>query len=504
MKVALKLIVGFLVVSLLVGVAGYIGISATEKIHHEFDKVIEETTPLKTALEDVKFAGLRIVSSTSEFALIKSETQGQGQGQEELELVREGKELYNTNFGNYENLVNKFFPEESELAENIRIAGQKLIEKSDEIIELKEKGVSGLEVLEAKKEFEGVETNFLNAVNTATVHENEELITRQQDVSLSIINSTNIILIVSAFIIAIGIIMGVFISRSISRPINKLGNIADKIADGNFDVEVKATSKDEIGELALQFENMRQRIKASRNELEEKDKLKEEFVSMITHELKSPLTPITGYCEALKRPQIMGLLSEKQTRAVDTIYSNSIKLRKLIGDVLDAQKLDLGRMKFDNDKFEIGKLLQSVINDFKFIIEAKKIQLVTSMKEKLTLKSDRQRIGQVLSNLIYNAVDFVPKEKGIIEVKVEAKEDNVIFSVKDNGVGISKDEQKKLFGKFFQVDTSTTRKHGGTGLGLSVCQGLVENLGGKIWVESELGKGATFYFSIPKHKEEEI
>jgi signal transduction histidine kinase len=288
----------------------------------------------------------------------------------------------------------------------------------------------------------------------------------------------------------------------ISIPIEKLGDTADKIAEGNFDVEVKATSKDEIGELALRFENMRQRIKTSNEKLEQKDKLKEEFMSMITHELKSPLTPITGYCEALKRPEIMGPISEKQTRAVDTIYSNVIKLRKLIMDVLDAQKLDLGKMKFDNDEFEIDKLIKNVINDFKFTVEAKKIQLVTSMKEKLILKSDRQRIGQVLSNLLYNAVDFIPEEKGVIELRVEEKADKVIFSVKDNGPGIPDDEQKNIFVKFFQVDTSVTRKHGGTGIGLSVCQGIVENLGGRIWVESELGKGSTFYFSIPKHEEE--
>jgi len=306
---------------------------------------------------------------------------------------------------------------------------------------------------------------------------------------------TMVLLTTISVLFAIGI--GFFISTSIAIPAKKLGDVADKIADGDFDVDAKVKSSDEIGELSIRFDRMRNRIKEANTELQLKDTMKEEFVSMISHELKTPLTPIIGYCDALKRSDMMGSLSEKQIRAVDTIYSNATKLRKLIGDVLDAQKLELDRMRFVSMEFEIDDVIKDIANDFKLIIEERKIQLVTSMKEKLTLKSDKNRIEQVLENLVHNAIDFVPEEKGKIEVGVEQRQDSVVFSVKDNGRGIPKDKQKDLFKKFYQVDTSITREHPGSGLGLAVCKGIVDKLGGKIWMESVIGKGSTFYFSIP-------
>jgi len=130
-------------------------------------------------------------------------------------------------------------------------------------------------------------------------------------------------------------------------------------------------------------------------------------------------------------------------------------------------------------------------------VDEKGIKLVNLNKDKLIVKSDSFRIEQVLINLLLNAIEFVPKEKGIIEINVKEQDHTVIFSVKDNGPGISKDNQKQLFDKFYQVDRSLRRNHEGIGLGLTVCKGIVDGLGGKIWLNSTLGEGAVFYFSIP-------
>jgi signal transduction histidine kinase len=132
----------------------------------------------------------------------------------------------------------------------------------------------------------------------------------------------------------------------------------------------------------------------------------------------------------------------------------------------------------------------------------KGIKQINSTKEHLIIKSDRNRIEQVLNNLILNAVDFVPYEKGEIEYGAQSKDDEVLFYVKDNGIGIPAEKQKNLFNKFYQIDTSLTRKHGGSGLGLAISKGIISGLGGKIWVESELGRGAAFYFTIPKEPKE--
>jgi len=106
----------------------------------------------------------------------------------------------------------------------------------------------------------------------------------------------------------------------------------------------------------------------------------------------------------------------------------------------------------------------------------------------------------VLNNLINNAIDFVPKDTARIEINAQMDNSEILFSVKDNGSGIKSDEQKNLFKKFYQLDTSPTRKHGGSGLGLSICKGIIEGLGGRIWVESKVGEGTTFYFVLPKEK----
>lgn len=118
--------------------------------------------------------------------------------------------------------------------------------------------------------------------------------------------------------------------------------------------------------------------------------------------------------------------------------------------------------------------------------------------------SDENRIQQVIENLIKNSVDFVPEEGGKISIETQKSNDFVTFSVRDNGIGIPKDKEKFLFNKFYQVDTSHTRKHGGTGLGLVICKGFVNGLGGKIWCESEEGKGTAFFFTIPNKQEIEV
>lgn len=242
-------------------------------------------------------------------------------------------------------------------------------------------------------------------------------------------------------------------------------------------------------------------LKKTNIELRRTDKLKEEFLSMTSHELKTPLTPIIGWCGALKTPKILGDLTPGQRAAVDTIESNAVKLEKMVSDMLDAHKLELNEIKFNIGEFQVDNLFSKIKKDFEPLLRGKNIQFIIKAEPGIKLKSDESRILQVLSALLYNSIDFVPREGGRIEITADSKENdnNIIFSVKDNGPGIPKDKQKFLFKKFYQVDTSLTRKHGGTGLGLAISKGIMTGLGGNIWVETEEGKGSSFYFSLPKN-----
>jgi len=283
------------------------------------------------------------------------------------------------------------------------------------------------------------------------------------------------------------------------------------VGKGNLDTKFDYDKKDEFGDISKSFNVMtkslkeldaqtrkdKETIEKQLEEIKDVDKQKDEFVAMISHELKTPMTPIKIFSSALMRPKMLGELNEKQKEAANAIHFNALRLERTVADLLDAQKLELGKMKFEKKEMKVEELMAQITTNLKSQTEEKGCQLINHTTEKITIQSDNPRLAQVLTNLINNAIDFIPKDKGKIEINAQKKDGEVLFSVKDNGIGMSLENQKKLFKKFYQVDTSATRKHGGTGLGLSICKGIVEALGGKIWVESEEGKGTNFYFTIP-------
>jgi len=240
-------------------------------------------------------------------------------------------------------------------------------------------------------------------------------------------------------------------------------------------------------------------IKQQLIDLKKTDTQKDEFISMITHELKTPLTPIRGYCEMLA-DEDFGTLTKDQLDYIKKIESNATSLQQLIGDVLDVQKLGMKKMKFNIDEFRVDTFLLNVFEDNLSTAKKNRIKLINSTKNKITVKTDRHRLSQVFNNLINNAMSFVQQGIGRIEIGVKKDGNDVICYVIDNGHGIPKEKQKDIFKKFYQADTSHSRKHMGTGLGLSICKGIMDGLGGKIWLESEPRKGTTFYFSIPTER----
>jgi len=320
----------------------------------------------------------------------------------------------------------------------------------------------------------------------------------------------------NAFFFSFPLILGTLftiaylVHKKIINPIKKLKEAAISIGTGNWDTNVVISGNDEIYDLSKSFNEMSKYLKKYQEEIirrslaEERsldlgkiEKQKDEFVAMISHELKTPLTPIKLYCSALKRPKMLGELNEKQQEAVDAISFNAHRLERTVGDLLDAQKLELGKMKFEKKEMKVEELMKQITTNLEKQTEQKGGQLINQTTEKITIKSDTPRLAQVLTNMINNAIDFVPENTGKIEINAQKKDGEVLFSVKDNGPGMTLETQKKLFQKFYKADTSITRKHGGSGLGLSICKGIVEALGGKIWVESEEGKGSNFYFTTP-------
>jgi len=293
----------------------------------------------------------------------------------------------------------------------------------------------------------------------------EWILVYEKPYSLMLVGDTNLdnlrtnIGIVASGISAGGLLAVFVVSSRISSPIKKLAKECKEQNPTHLQ-KVDISTTDEVNDVSTAINGMIDQV----NELEIQ---KEEFTSMVTHELKTPLTPIIGWCQTLKNPKIMGSLTEIQLKAVDSIQTNAKRLQLLIGDVLDAQKLDLDRMRFDYKDINVNELMEFLHTNLQNTMEPKQIEFIINIKGELKIKSDKNRLEQVFNNLILNAVDFVPGENGRIEIGAEDKGDSIFFHVQDNGIGIKKDKQEELFKKFYQVDTSHARKHGGTGLGLS-------------------------------------
>ena len=253
----------------------------------------------------------------------------------------------------------------------------------------------------------------------------------------------------------------------------------------------------EIYEANKKIERKNEIIKSQLEQLRKIESMKDEFLAMITHELKTPLVPILGYADILLM-QHMGELNPKQQKSLKIIQTNSQKLSKLIQDLLDVQKIEMCQLRLEKQEYDISKIIEEFLISFTPKFEEHNITVTKDLQQELFCFCDKNRIIQVFNNLISNSIDLCPKEMGQINIKLSSENKYAKIAIKDNASGITKDKLSKLFVKFYQIDTSSTREHGGTGLGLVVCKGIIENHGGKIWIESDgLGMGATVSFLLP-------
>ena len=310
------------------------------------------------------------------------------------------------------------------------------------------------------------------------------------------------LLIIGGITIGTIAIFAFFTSKSIVKPILKIRDVASKIATGDLTVKADENSTDELGELAKAFNHMiysiklNESLKSKTEKLSEINQSKSEFIAMITHELKTPLVPIQGYVDLLLREHL-GKLTEKQKERLEIVKNSSESLLNIVSDLLDVQKLELGQLKFVKKENNLKSMSEKAIDTTNLQAVASKIQLANNVKD-LHVYCDEARILQVIINLIRNSLKACQPEIGKIEISAEEFENEVKISVKDNGSGIPDSALDKLFHKFYQVDTSLTREHGGSGLGLSICKGIVEAHDGRIMVESKTGQGTTFSFTLPK------
>ena len=243
-----------------------------------------------------------------------------------------------------------------------------------------------------------------------------------------------------------------------------------------------------------------QKLQTAFKELQTLDTMKDELISNVSHELKTPLISIKGYGELLYDEKL-GELSDKQKKSLEAIIRNADRLTRLINSILFISKFQAGKVEFKFESLDIKEIIKHCVDDFKRILDEKQIQLEMELPEIIKILGDKDRFTEVITNLLDNAIKFTP-QGGKISIKAQGEKECVHITVSDNGIGISPEVLPKLFSRFYQVDTSSDRKFGGTGLGLYITKNIIDALNGKIWIESEVAKGTTVHVLVPVAKEE--
>ncbi|KAA0761468.1 HAMP domain-containing sensor histidine kinase [Bacillus sp. SH5-2] len=307
------------------------------------------------------------------------------------------------------------------------------------------------------------------------------------------------ILFISLLLLAILLIglLSYLVSRSVIKPIFVLKDATEKIKEGNLDFQIPVTSHDEIGQLNQGFEEMRKKLKESIEMQTQYEENRKELISNISHDLKTPITSIIGYVEGIKDG--VANTPEKMDKYLTTIHTKARHMDTLIDELFLFSKLDLNRVPFQFETVELNMFMQELIEEMQMDLSKEGIEVNLQLHASLLyVTADCEKINRVISNLIHNSVKYMDKEEKKITVTVSSDDDKVIVKVMDNGSGIESDTLPYIFERFYRAEQSRNSSTGGSGLGLAIAKQIIEEHGGNIWAESELGKGTSIFFSLEK------
>lgn len=298
----------------------------------------------------------------------------------------------------------------------------------------------------------------------------------------------NQFLLFLVLVLGLTITISIILANHIAQPIEMLEKGTERIASGSFDTPVEIKTDDELEDLGTAFNKMMDGLK-------QLQALKDEFVFIAAHELRTPVAIMKGYLELLVGGTV-GSTDDTAKGFIKKVINANERLIQLVNDLLEVSRSDAGKLTIQVSAVEIGEPIQSVLGELKGLADKKSIVMNYEKTDVPKIMADTDRIKEVLVNLVGNAVKYSP-DGGSITISHEVQGPNLVVHVKDTGFGISKEAQAKLFEKFYRVQTEKTRDIIGTGLGLFIVKQIIEKMNGKIWVESEEGKGSLFSFSLP-------
>ncbi len=295
--------------------------------------------------------------------------------------------------------------------------------------------------------------------------------------------------------LVISALLSLLLAKTMVAPIQSLTRAAERVASGDFSDKLESTSRDEIGVLTRTFNDMAGQLERSMDDMKRSEQMRREFVANVSHELRTPITSVKSYAETLVDDP--GMKESTRAEFLGVILNESDRMTKIVQDLLTLSRFDAGSFEFTFAEFRFDKSVRDVYNAM--LIEAQKhnheftLEFATAVR---TIRGDRARIEQVLINMVSNAVKYT-KDGGRIRMSAGARDGEVWCAVKDNGIGIPKEDVNKVFDRFYRVDKARSRESGGTGLGLSIAREIVAHHGGRIELKSSAGQGTEITVWLP-------
>ena len=331
------------------------------------------------------------------------------------------------------------------------------------------------------------------------------------DISLAQSSSSQVKLMAKDMILTATIILvftalsvGLWIYRSIAVPLVKLRKATQNIKEGNLDFVLEVEGKDEFSQLCQDFEEMRKRLKESTEEKILMDKENKELISNISHDLKTPITAVKGYVEGIMDG--VADTPEKMSRYVRTIYNKTNEMDHLINELTFYSKIDTNRIPYTFSKLNVEDYFSDCAEELGLEMETKGIELVYAnyVEKDVQVIADGEQIRRVIHNIVSNAIKYMEKPKGIIQLRVKDVGDFIQVEIEDNGKGIAAKDLPYIFDRFYRTDVSRNSSKGGSGIGLSIVKKIMEDHGGKVWATSRLGIGTIMYFVLRKYQEVQL